>query len=150
MKIKFSFFGKSSEVGEREKELLKRIGFRCPVEIHAIPQAGVSDSEKCKAIEAEKFLSKLSLSDFLVALDEGGQEMTSVEFSKKLKHWLTEHGTVHFVVGGAYGLSGNVLKRANGTLSFGHMTWTRELARLMLCEQIYRALEIDGGGRFHK
>ena len=149
MKIKLSFFGKTSEVTEREKELLKRISFRCPAEMQAMPQAGVRRGG-CKTMEAEKLLSKLDSSDFLVALDEKGQEMTSVEFSKKLKRWLTEHGTVHFVVGGAYGLSESVLKRANVTLSFGRMTWTRELARLMLCEQVYRAGEIDGGSNFHK
>ncbi len=150
MKIKLSFFGKASEVGEREKELLKRIAFRCPIEMQSISQAGVADSQKCKTLEAEKLFSKISRSDFLVALDQNGKEMTSIEFSKKLKTWLVDQGTVHFVVGGAYGLSYQVLSRANFCLSFGHMTWTRELARLMLCEQIYRALEIDGGSKFHK
>jgi len=150
MKIKIFFFGKTSEITEREQELLKRIGFRSEVELVCLPQAGLQNRIKNQQKEMELLNKKCVQKEFLVVLDEGGREMDSIEFSKNLKNWLVEQGTVCFVVGGAYGLADEILQKANIRLSFGSMTWTRELARLMTLEQIYRALEIDGGGRFHK
>lgn len=134
----------------REKELLKRIGFRVSVEAICIPQAGLQNTEQNKQKEALFLNKKIVHKECLIALDESGKEMNSRDFSHFLKQCLVERGTVNFVIGGAYGLDSSILNRANLCLSFGRMTWTRELARLMTLEQIYRALEIDGGGNFHK
>jgi len=150
MKIRLFFFGKQTELIAREQELIKRIGFRSQIEVVAITQAGIKENKKCKEKEADKLLEKLTDKDFLIVLDEQGQEIDSLSFSKKLKDYLVEQGTVNLVIGGAYGLDEKILNRANLNLSLGKMTWTRDLARLMILEQLYRALEIDGGGRFHK
>ncbi|MCF7918050.1 23S rRNA (pseudouridine(1915)-N(3))-methyltransferase RlmH [Candidatus Gracilibacteria bacterium] len=150
MKIKLYFFGKQNEIEMREKELLKRIGFRSKIEVIAFPQAGLDDEMKTKDKEGNVLLNKFSVQDFVVVLDEHGEEMDSLEFSKYIKLQLVEQGTVIFVIGGAYGLSDMVLNRANKKIRFGKMVWTRNLVRLMALEQIYRALEIDGGGNFHK
>lgn len=149
MKIKLYFFGKENEITERERELIKRIGFRSDIELIAIPQAGLSDNKKTKEKEGE-LLNKKCAQEYLIVLDEHGDEMDSVEFSVYLKSQLVEQGTVSFVIGGAYGLSDEILNRANKKIRFGKMVWTRNLCRLMALEQIYRALEIDGGGNFHK
>jgi len=74
----------------------------------------------------------------------------SVEFAHQFKKWIVDRGEVHFVIGGAYGLDQKIISRANYLLSFGRMVWTRNLFRKMACEQIYRALEIEGGSNFHK
>ncbi len=134
----------------REEELIKRIGFRASIELIALPQAGVTDDIKAKQKESELFLSKITEKDFLVAFDEHGKELDSLQFSSQLKNWLVERGEVSFVIGGAHGLDEATLSRANVKLRFGQMVWTRNLFRLMALEQLYRALEIDGGGHFHK
>lgn len=150
MKIKLYFFGKSREINKREKELIKRIGFRAKIEVLDISQTGIADVEKTKNEESAKFLKKITDKSFVIAFDEYGKEMNSVEFSRDLKQKLVNHGEVIFVIGGAHGLGAEILERANLKISFGGMVWTRNLVRNMALEQIYRALEIAGGGNFHK
>ena len=150
MKLKLYYFGKKNEITTPEQELIKRIGFRAKIELVPLHQAGVTDAIKAKKREAENFLSKISDQSFVVAFDEHGEEQDSLVFSKWLKGKLVENGEVVFVIGGAYGLDASILNRANTKLRFGIMVWTRNLFRSMALEQIYRALEIDGGSNFHK
>lgn len=150
MKIKLYFFGKSREINEREKELIKRIGFRVPLEIIDIAQAGITDEKKAKEHEAQKFLKKIPDTSFLIALDENGENCDSIKFSRDLKNNLVNHGDISFVIGGAHGLHPDVINRAQKKVSFSQMVWTRNLVRNMALEQIYRALEIDAGSNFHK
>lgn len=150
MKIKLWFFGKKNEITDFEKEMAKRIGFRCEFELIPLPQAGINDASVAKKQEAEKLLSKISEQDFLVIFDERGVEYDSIEFSKKLKSWIIARQTVHFVIGGAHGHDEKVRQRADVLLRMGKMVWTRNLFRQMACEQIYRAMEIDAGSNFHK
>ena len=150
MKIKLWFFGKKNEITDFERELVKRIGFRCDFEMIPLSQAGIKEASVAKRTEAEVLLNKISDQDFVVIFDERGLEWDSVEFSKKLKSWFIAHGTVHFVIGGAHGHDEKIQQRANVLLRFGKMVWTRNLFRQMACEQIYRAMEIDAGSGFHK
>ncbi len=150
MKITLFFFGKKTEIEPREQELLKRINFRSKIELHPLPQAGLRNEKKNKKIEAENFLDKIGDKDFVVAFDEKGDEYDSQKFALWLKSRLEESRPIVFVIGGAYGLDSSILSRANACLRFGEMTWTRNLFRHMTLEQIYRALEINGGSNFHK
>ncbi len=150
MKIKLYFFGKSREITEREKELVKRIGFRAKIEIIDIAQAGITAMVKAKAEESAKFLKKIDKKSFVIAFDEHGKQFDSVEFSRDLKKNLVNHSEVVFVIGGAHGLGKEVLQRADQKMSFGKMVWTRNLVRHMALEQLYRAFEIDNGSNFHK
>ncbi|MCF7847039.1 MAG: 23S rRNA (pseudouridine(1915)-N(3))-methyltransferase RlmH [Candidatus Gracilibacteria bacterium] len=150
MKIKIWFFGKKSEITDFEREMLRRIEFRCDVSLHPLLQAGIDDPAAAKKKEAEKLLSKISETDFLVVFDEHGKKQNSVEFAHQLRQWLEQKQTVHFLIGGAHGLDQKIISRANFVLSFGAMVWTRNLFRQMALEQIYRALEIEGGSNFHK
>lgn len=150
MKLKIYFFGKQNEPIDWEKKYLKRIGYRAQIELLALPQAGITDEKKAKIKEAENFLSKINDRDFVVALDERGESLDSLGFSTWLKDKLVDQGEVIFVIGGAHGLDSSILQRANVRVQFGQMIWTRNLVRLMLLEQLYRALEIDGGSNFHK
>ncbi len=102
-------------------------------------------------IEGQKILSKIKDQDFVVALVILGMEMSSEEFSKLLDQKLTYHqGDVVFIIGGSYGLSSDVMKRANLYLSFGKMTYPHQLMRLILIEQIYRGLMILKNHPYHK
>jgi len=150
MKIKLWFFGKKNEITDFEREMSRRIGFRADFEMIPLPQAGIVDANVAKRAESEKFLSKISDQDFVVAFDEHGSRMDSVKFATQLKNWLVDCGTVHFVIGGAHGLDEKMWERADEKVSFGKMVWTRNLVRSMACEQLYRAMEIDGGSHFHK
>ena len=150
MKLKIYFFGKQNEITDWEAKYLKRIGFRAKIEMIALPQAGINDVAKAKKKEGDSFLNKISDQQFVVALDENGSHFDSVKFSGWLKNKFITFNEVTLVIGGAHGLSPAVLVRANAKLSLGDMVWTRNLVRLMLLEQLYRALEIDGGSNFHK
>ena len=150
MKIKIYFFGKANEIIDWEETYIKRIKHRVDLEVMALPQAGLKEVGKTKEKEAENLLKKIKPQDFVITLDERGQSLDSVSFSKQLKAGLVQQGSIVLVIGGAHGLSPLVLNRANLKLAFGRMVWTRNLVRLMLLEQLYRALEIDAGTNFHK
>lgn len=151
MKIKIYFFGKKNEITDWESDYLRRMNFRCKCELIAIDQAGIKENKVAKEKEGDAFLGKLKGSNaFVVALDENGQEKDSLKFSQWTKKQLETFGEIVFVIGGAHGLHYKVLERANAKICFGRMVWTRNLVRLMAVEQIYRAMEIDGGSNFHK
>jgi 23S rRNA (pseudouridine1915-N3)-methyltransferase len=102
------------------------------------------------AWEGKRVLEKLGPNDLLVCLDERGRQATSVQLAELLRGWLEDPArTPCLVVGGAHGLSPEVLARANLTLSLGPMTLPHELARVVLLEQIYRAASILRGLPYH-
>ncbi len=150
MKIKIYFFGKGNEITEWEKTHLQRIGYRVPIETLALSQAGLKDKALNLNKEGALLLKKIDPQDFVVALAETGKNLDSVEISQKIESAFETHGTVVFIIGGAFGLAPEVLNRANLKLSFGKAVWTRNLVRLMLLEQVYRSLEISAGSNFHK
>ena len=150
MKLTLYYFGKRNELTAAEDDLVRKINFRCSLEVLCLPQAGITDPEICKIREGDALLKKISPTDYLIALDEHGAVYTSIQFAAQLKKDFIARTHLTFVVGGAYGLSEAVLRRADATLSLSSMVWTRNLARHMTLEQLYRALEIDGGSNFHK
>jgi 23S rRNA (pseudouridine1915-N3)-methyltransferase len=104
-----------------------------------------------KAREAELILTALPPAAPLVALDETGSSWSSREFADRLATW-RDGGvpTVAFAIGGADGLAGTVIDRADAVLSFGRTTWPHLLARGMLLEQLYRAQQILAGHPYHR
>lgn len=152
MKISIYFFGKKGEVTDIEEILLKRINFRQKCELVSIAQSGIRDGKIAKEEEGKKFLEKIEKKSgiFLIAMDEHGVEQDSRKFSGFLEKKMENFSEIVFVIGGAHGLGQNVLARADMKLCFGRMVWTRNLFRVMLLEQVYRALEISGGSNFHK
>ena len=102
-----------------------------------------------KEKEAERILPNLK--GFIFAMAIEGEKFSSENFAKKIKN-LTDDGVgeITFVIGGSYGLSDKVKKRADKLISFSDMTFPHTLFRLMLCEQIYRAYTINEGTADHK
>ena len=102
-----------------------------------------------KEKEAESILPNLK--GFIFAMAIEGEKFSSENFAKKIKN-LTDDGVgeITFVIGGSYGLSDKVKKRADKLISFSDMTFPHTLFRLMLCEQIYRAYTINEGTAYHK
>ncbi|AZS17988.1 23S rRNA (pseudouridine(1915)-N(3))-methyltransferase RlmH [Paenibacillus lutimineralis] len=104
-----------------------------------------------KEREGERILANVKESAHVVALAIGGQLWSSEELAAELDR-LGTYGSSHvaFVIGGSHGLSDQVLRRAQQKLSFGRMTLPHQLMRLVLTEQIYRAVKINRGEPYHK
>jgi len=130
---------------------LKRLDNRLKVEIVEIPPAKYhtfDNVEKAKSIEAAKILEKINPQSLVVALDENGSQYTSCEFSDLIFTSLN-HKHITFIIGGAYGLSSDILSKADKIISFSKMTFTHEMIRLFLIEQIYRAYTINSNIKYH-
>jgi len=105
----------------------------------------VADSNPEK--EGAIILSKIKEEDYVIALSEKGSSTSSTEFAFMLSD--VEKNFV-FIIGGPDGLDEKVIKRANEVTSLSKMTFTHEMARLILLEQIYRAVQINEGRPYHR
>ncbi len=138
-------------------EFLKRLSRYATVEVvetadEKAPE-NLSDAqrEQVKLEEGRRILSKLDKSDFVVALVIEGKTLSSPELASCLQGWMNEgRGKFSFVIGGSLGLSAEVLSRADYSLSFGKMTFSHQLFRIMLLEQLYRAFKIMNNEPYHK
>lgn len=86
-----------------------------------------------------------------IALDERGETMSSPELARRLERW-RDQGVqdLAFLIGGADGLAPSLRDGADASLSLGQMVWPHALARVMLCEQLYRAASISAGLPYHR
>lgn len=100
--------------------------------------------------EAEQLLERCADASFLVALDAGGRQLDSPELARRLADW-EDRGmkTVHFLIGGHLGLHEDIIRKADMVLSLSRMTFTHEMTRLILMEQLYRACMIKSGRKYH-
>lgn len=147
-KVKEKYF--SDGILEYTKRLSKFCEFNL-VEIAEENYNKVDDAliNQIKEKEGEKILS--ALKGHVIAMAIEGKKLTSEKFANRIKQ-LTDSGkgVITFVIGGSYGLSDAVKKRADELLSFSDMTFPHTLFRLMLSEQIYRAFSIINGSAYHK
>ena len=101
--------------------------------------------------ERDKITAKLNTNSPIIALDELGKTLSSVELSQKITELQNiKSGKVQFIIGGADGLNDDIRQRADIVLSFGHLTWPHMLARVMLIEQIYRTQLIAANHPYHR
>ncbi len=149
--IKLIFVGKTKEkfLKERISEFLKRLRSYAKVTVLEIPD---SDTER----EGKKILALLGRIDYLTGKDDyliamaiGGKEFSSEEFADFIKGNYPARN-ISFVIGSQNGLSDKVLEKADKKISLSKMTFTHEMARLILIEQIYRAFTIIQGKSYHK
>ena len=125
-------------------EYLKRLRPFVKVEIVEIPECKTVDEE------AEKILSRVSKNSKLFVLDVFGEELTSENFAKKIADLtLTGESDFTFAIGGAFGLGEELRKAADFKLSLSKMTFTHQMTRIILLEQIYRAFKINRGEPYH-
>lgn len=134
---------------EGEAEYLKRLSAFAKITIHELKEEsfGEKDSpDMIKKKEAEKIISILKKQDgLIIVLDEHGQQFSSTAFADKIK----PAGKLTFIIGGPLGLDESILKTANLKLSLSSMTFTHQMARVFLWEQIYRAMMINSGRKYH-
>jgi 23S rRNA (pseudouridine1915-N3)-methyltransferase len=133
------------------EEYAKRLGRYVKFELVEVPEARKhAGTAQAKEEEAEALLAKLAPRERVVALDERGAEWTSVAFAERVRRWTEGGRDVALVIGGSDGLSRVVLDRAEETLALSRMTLAHRLARLVLVEQLYRAMTILRGEPYHK
>jgi 23S rRNA (pseudouridine1915-N3)-methyltransferase len=109
--------------------------------------------EEAQAVgrEGERILAAIPDGAFVVALDVRGKEISSEQLAARLHEWqMAGVSPVVFVIGGDLGISGTVLKRAGLRLSLSPMTFTHQMVRMILLEQVYRACRINSGEPYHK
>ena len=122
-----------------------------PVEWREFEESRARRTEERRAEEAKVLLAAAPKGAVLVALDERGVSPSSEDFAAAIGK--ARDGAVPayvFVIGGPDGLDASVRTQARATISFGAMTWPHQLARVMLGEQIYRALSILSGHPYHR
>lgn len=143
---------KDSFLAEGIEEYRKRLRHYADIHLKFLKVNKVQGSEEVvKKKEAELLLSGLAPSSFAVALDAGGKQFSSPELAVQIGHWeKTGVRNVTFLLGGPLGLAPEVLSRADLKLSLSRMTFTHDMARLFLLEQLYRAYTIKNGGKYHK
>ena len=155
MKIQLWSIGKPHD---RElKDAIDQFTQRCnnyfAVEWNIIPpprQAGAMTEAELKKKEAEAILQQLSNTDYLVALDERGRQMTSEALAAFINARTNESvRRLIFLIGGAYGLDESVLKAAKHKWSLSDLTFPHQVVRLILAEQLYRAFSILRNEKYH-
>ncbi|WP_350292104.1 23S rRNA (pseudouridine(1915)-N(3))-methyltransferase RlmH [uncultured Croceitalea sp.] len=155
MTIRLIAIGKtdSMELQSLISNYVKRLGHYIKFELVIIPDIknakNLSEKQQ-KSKEGELILSKISTSDVLVLLDEKGKQFTSIEFSALLQKRMNSGiKYLNLVVGGPYGFSASVYDRANQTISLSKMTFSHQMVRLFVVEQLYRGFTILRNEPYH-
>lgn len=155
MKITLLVIGKTGASYLREgiAAYEKRLSHYVPFELKVLPDVKATRNmtfQQQKEAEGVAFLSHISAGDCVVLLDERGKEMTSRDFSVYLdRKMITVNKNLIFIIGGPYGFSDEVYRRANEKLSLSKMTFSHEMIRMFFVEQIYRAMTILRGEPYH-
>jgi len=154
-RVKIICFGKLKEPHWRQAcaEYEKRLGPWCRLEVIELPPAALSDMPSAAQIEqaldteTKLALSKIPKGASIAALCVEGRQMRSEQFAA----WIdAQPNEIAFLIGSSFGLSETIKTQAQLKLSLSDMTFPHQLARVMLLEQIYRASQIQSGGKYHK
>ncbi len=131
----------------------RRVGRYLPLKVDELKECKLGkkgDQRKIIQLEGEQLLARVPQGAYTVALDEGGRPFSSEELSRFIdRHMLDGTPELTFVIGGPYGLGGAIRQRADLMLSLGPMTLTHQMARLLLFEQLYRAMTILRNEPYH-
>ena len=153
MKIKIISVGKVKQafVLDGEAEYLPRLKSFAAIKFIEVGSRAELPEVQMKRSEAEAVIEKIEPADFVVVLDEAGKKFTSPEFSKTLQGQMNAgRSSFCFAIGGAYGWDESIREKADILLSLSPMTFTYQMTRLVLVEQIYRAMTLIKGIPYHK
>ena len=156
MKIKFFVIGKTNSyyLIEGEKDYERRLSHYCKFKEFVLPDIKNSAKLSIKELmikEGELILSKLNTDDYVILLDEKGDQYSSTEFSNLIaKKIMARTKSLVFIVGGAFGISEVLYKRANSKLSLSKMTFSHQMVRMIFKEQLYRGFKILKGEKYPK
>jgi 23S rRNA (pseudouridine1915-N3)-methyltransferase len=133
------------------EEYVKRLHTYGSIKWEILPDTKLTKNmtiENVKDREGEQILKNIQSDEFVIALDETGKLYSSVQFAESLQSILPQKKIV-FVIGGVYGLAPAIHKRADLLLSFSRFTFTHQMIRVLLMEQLYRAFTIIHGKKYH-
>ena len=153
MNLRIIQIGKTKDawLSEGIDEYLKRLAPFANVEVIELPDVSIKtagSAETVKDKEAVIILRRLEKDDYVILLDEQGRQKSSLEFSDYLFS-LSDRRVLVFVIGGVFGVSKAVKDRADCCLALSRLTFTHRMARLVLCEQLYRAMMIKANRSYH-
>jgi 23S rRNA (pseudouridine1915-N3)-methyltransferase len=150
MAIRIIAIGKKHEswISEGIERYSKRLRKPFEIEWVLLPHSSLS-SDRARQEESGRILSKISPSDFVVLLDEKGKNITSPALSALLLEPIVSSKNIVIIIGGAYGVSYDIERRANFIWSLSALVFPHQLVRLILVEQLYRAQEIASGNPYH-
>lgn len=120
------------------------------IEIKPEKRAAGSSTSRIQKVEAERISAALPGQAMLVALDEHGRQLTTTELADLLSRWMQEGAQPCFVIGGADGLDASLKARADLLLGLSRLTLPHGLARVLLAEQLYRAVSLLKGHPYHR
>lgn len=141
---------KDAHVSSLTNRYISRLRTYTPVALENVPDVKDQEPSKRIAREGAMILKAINDRDFLVTLEERGVQFDSISFSAWLRSSLeAAQGRVVMVIGGAFGLSDEVRRRSDFSLSLSEMTLPHELCPLFLAEQLYRAASIANGVKYH-
>ena len=155
MNLKLLAIGKTDNKNLQQllDDYSKRLSFYIKFYVEIIPDLknakNLSESQQ-KEKEGELILSKITPTDELILLDENGKSFSSVGFSEFLQKKMNSGvKTLVFVIGGPYGFSENVYKSAKAKVSLSEMTFSHQMVRLFVIEQLYRGFTILKNEPYH-
>ena len=154
MKITLLLVGKTTDkhlqalIDDYAERLKHYVSFEQKVIPELKNAKSLSQAEQ-KQAEGEMILKAVETSATLILLDERGDEYRSIDFASQMQKLLHGGKNICFAVGGPYGFSANVYQRADRMLSISKMTFSHQMIRLLFTEQLYRAMTILKGEKYH-
>ncbi len=135
---------------KRSRDIGKSVGVNS-IDLIELAESRNQKITKRKEEEANSIITSLPNPNFLIALDQTGKSLNSNELTELIQQLRSQNTkNLAFAIGGADGLSPNILENSNLILAFGAMTWPHQLVRIMLVEQIYRSFTIQTGHPYHR
>lgn len=150
MAIRVISVGKKHEswVAEGIERYQKRLKRHFQIEWVFLPHSSQTDTT-ARQEESEHILSRIRPADYVILLDETGENLNSPELAESIRYPIESSKNLILIIGGAYGIDQSVLARADITWSLSRLVFPHQLARLILTEQIYRSQEILSGNPYH-
>ncbi|MEG0829370.1 MAG: 23S rRNA (pseudouridine(1915)-N(3))-methyltransferase RlmH [Anaerovoracaceae bacterium] len=142
---------------EAATEYVKRLSGYCQINIDELKEVRLpeksskADEEAVKEGEGKRILSRIKNTDYVITLEIQGKNLSSEKLAQEVENLGIEgKSQITFIIGGSLGLSEKVSQRADFKLSFSNMTFTHQMMRVILLEQIYRSFKIIKGESYHK
>jgi len=139
-------------VAEGCAEYIKRMPRELPLAVVEVkPESrGSKNREQLLAAEKLRLLAALPTYQRVIILDERGDDLTTLQLAQRLQGWMRAGGATAFVIGGADGLDEDLKQRADESIRLSSLTLPHALARLLLCEQLYRACSVVRQHPYHR
>ena len=143
-KIKEKFYKDAIE------EYTKRLSKYTKLQIIEVEDVNLPNETLIRQKEKELIEKNINEKDYVITLEIEGNEINSVELSKKIEQLEQTNPNITFIIGGSYGLDDKIRQRSNYKLSFSKLTFPHQLFRVILLEQIYRSYKIKNNESYHK